>query len=101
MKKLKTLKEIESWNGVCNVHNCDCYHNDEYNWIDENELRQEAIKRAKNIMYEKNIKIHKIIRNKDNTVDLMWRGEDEFAYWTGKLCEIIEFNNLTEEDLKI
>ena len=69
--KLKTLKDIGGCNCGCNLKN-------------NNELRQEAIKRAK--YYKKQIDCEEEPK--------------ECAYWEGKYDECIDFANLTEDDLK-
>ncbi len=75
--ELKTLKNIDK----------DCYTYAEHQEIIE-DIRAEAIKRAKEL---------------DKKMDECKKGELEeikFLYYKGRFDEVMEFNNLTDEDLK-
>ena len=77
MKELKTLKGLKAR----------LITNDNLNreWISKPELKAEAVKRAK------------LYTEKANTKGLK---DYEIKYWTARRIEVMEFNNLTEEDLK-
>ena len=84
--KLKTLKDLTSWTCECNCVTFDngicraCGKPPKYGEIDYEELKAEAVKRAK--YFKKQFD-----ETKDN-------------YWEGRFVEAIDMNDITEEDLK-
>jgi len=89
--ELKTLKDLAK-----------PYTTNIGNWIRENELKAEAVKRAKNYLSKKEVEIERISRNENGeNLQVSWRIiGDNAKYYAGLLFEIIDFYNLTEVDLK-
>jgi hypothetical protein len=89
MTELKTLKDLPRLS----------YAEIEENkhGISEDMLKAEAVKWVKHYLKVGRLEIIRIIRNNDGLV-IEWRGDSH--YYAGLIYGIIDFNDITEEDLK-
>ena len=81
-EELKTLKDLPSYKEKVELES---FMADKDQFVRGSEIKAEAVKRAK---------LYTIKANTNGLKDY------EIKYWTARRIEVMEFNNLTEEDLK-